>query len=136
MIKRVHHIGIAVKNLEESVALFERLLGIKAHIEAAPCQKVSEAIFKIGDDVEINLLEPTGPDSSVAKFLERRGEGLHHIALEVDDINTELRVMEANGVQLIDKKGRDGVAGQIGFLHPKSVNGVLVELVQPRCEGE
>ena len=136
MIKRVHHIGIAVNNLSESVALFERLLGIKARVEAAPCQKVTEAVFKLGEGVEINLLEPMGPDSSVAKFLERRGEGLHHIAFEVDDVNRELKAMEGKGVQLIDKEGREGVAGKIGFLHPKSVNGVLVELVQPREEGE
>lgn len=132
MIKRVHHIGIAVNNIKESAALFEKLLGVKAHIQGAPCQKVTEALFKIGNEVEINLLEPTGPDSAVAKFLEKRGEGLHHIALEVDDINRELTAMEKKGFQLIDKEGRDGVAGQIGFLHPKSVNGVLVELVQPR----
>ena len=136
MIKRVHHIGIAVNNLKESAALFEKLLGIKAHIEEVSSQKVSEASFKIGGEVEIDLLEPTGPDSAVAKFLEKRGEGLHHIALEVDDINAELKVMEKQGIQLIDKEGREGVAGQIGFLHPKSVNGVLVELVQPRKKGK
>jgi methylmalonyl-CoA/ethylmalonyl-CoA epimerase len=135
MIKRVHHIGIAVNNLTESVPLFEKLLGIKAHVEGAPCQKVTEARFKIGDEVEINLLEPMGPDSAVAKFLEKRGEGLHHLALEVDDINSELKKMEQQGFQLIDKEGRDGVAGQIGFIHPKSVNGVLVELVQPKDKG-
>jgi methylmalonyl-CoA/ethylmalonyl-CoA epimerase len=132
MIKRVHHIGIAVNNLKESVALFEKVLGVKAHIEGAPCQKVTEARFKIGEGVEINLLEPMGPDSTVAKFLEKRGEGLHHIALETDDVNAELKKMEKKGIQLIDKEGREGVAGQIGFLHPKSVNGVLVELVEPR----
>ena len=136
MIKRVHHVGIAVNNLQESVALFERLLGLKAHIEEAPCQRVTEAIFKIGDEVEIDLLEPMGPDSAVAKFLEKRGEGLHHIALEVDDIDADLAAMEGKGVQLIDKQGREGVAGKIAFLHPKSVNGVLVELVQPEKEGE
>ena len=136
MIKRVHHIGIAVNSLKESVPLFEKLLGIKAHIEATPCQNVREAVFKIGGEVEINLVEPTGPDSAVAKFLAKRGEGLHHIALEVDDISTELQVMEKRGFQLIDKEGREGVVGQIGFLHPKSVNGVLVELVQPRKKGE
>ena len=135
MIKRVHHIGIAVKNLEESVALFENLLGVKPHLEEAPCQKVNEAVFVVGDGMEIDLLEPTGPDSAVAKFLESRGEGLHHIALEVDDINHELKAMEKKGFRLIDEDGREGVAGQIGFLHPKSVNGVLVELLQPR-EGE
>jgi methylmalonyl-CoA/ethylmalonyl-CoA epimerase len=132
MIKRVHHIGIAVNNLKESAALFEQMLGIKAHIQDVASQQVTEAVFKIGDGVEINLLEPMGPDSTVAKFLEKRGEGLHHIALEVDDINAGLKVMEKQGIQLIDKEGRDGAAGQIGFLHPKSLHGVLVELVQPR----
>lgn len=133
MIKKVHHIGIAVKDLQKSLALFERILGIKpASIEDAPCQNVSEAIFKVGDGMEIDLLEPTNPDSAVARFLERRGEGLHHICFEVDDVDKELKVMEANGVELIDKEGRDGLAGKIGFLHPRSVNGVLVELVQPR----
>ncbi|MHB8105690.1 MAG: methylmalonyl-CoA epimerase [Dehalococcoidales bacterium] len=132
MIKRVHHIAIAVNNLKESVVTFEKMLGIKAHIQPAPDQSVTEACFKIGGEVEINLLEPMGPDSAVAKFLEKRGEGLHHIALEVDNINGELKAMEQKGFQLIDKEGRDGVAGKIGFLHPKSVSGVLVELVQPR----
>lgn len=136
MIKRVHHIGISVNNLKESAALFERLLGLKAHIEDAPCQQVSEAVFKFGEGAELDLLEPTGTDSAVAKFLERRGEGLHHIALEVDNIDSELKAMEEKGVQLIDKQGREGVAGRIGFLHPKSLNGVLIELVQPREEGE
>jgi len=132
MIKKVHHIGIAVNNLEESMAVFESLLGVKPHIEEASSQKVNEAVFEVGDGMEIDLLEPTGPDSAVAKFLENRGEGLHHIALEVDDINGELKNMEKKGFRLIDEEGRAGVAGQIGFLHPKSVHGVLVELLQPR----
>jgi len=135
MIKKVHHIGIAVNNLKESVALFEKLLGVKAHIEEAPCQRVTEAVFQVGEGIEIDLLEPMGPDSAVAKFLEKRGEGLHHIALEVDDIDAVLKEMEEKGVRLIDKEGREGVAGKIAFLHPKSVNGVLVELVQPREGG-
>ncbi len=134
MIKKVHHIGIAVNNLKESAAIFERLLGIKAHIEGAPCQRVTEAIFQVGEGVEIDLLEPAGPESTVAKFLEKRGEGLHHIALEVDDIDADLKEMEGKGVRLIDKEGREGVAGKIAFLHPKSVSGVLIELVQPRGE--
>jgi len=135
MIKKVHHVAIAVKDLRESMALFERVLGLKpAAIEDAPCQKVSEAIYKVGEGIEIDLMEPTGPDSAVAKFLEKRGEGLHHIAFEVDDVDAALKVMEERGVELIDREGRDGVAGKIGFLHPKSVNGVLVELLQPRCE--
>ena len=137
MIKKVHHIGIAVKDLKESVALFERILRLKpVSIEDAPCEKVSEAIFEVGEGMEIDLIEPTGPDSAVAKFLERRGEGLHHICFEVDDVDAELKAMEEKGVQLIDRQGRDGVAGKIAFLHPKSVNGVLVELVQPGGGGE
>jgi methylmalonyl-CoA epimerase len=131
MIKRVHHIGIAVNNLKESAALFEKVLGVKVHFESAPCQKVSEAVFKIGKGAEIDLLEPTGPESAVAKYLEKRGEGLHHIALEVDNVDKELKACEGKGIQLIDKEGREGVAGQIGFLHPKSLSGVLTELVQP-----
>jgi len=137
MIKRVHHIGIAVKNLKESIALFERVLGLKpSAIEDVPCQQVSEAIYRVGEGIEIDLLEPSGPDSAVARFLERRGEGLHHVCFEVDDVNAELKKMEEKGVELIDHEGRDGVAGKIAFIHPKSVNGVLVELVQPGNEGE
>ena len=132
MIKRVHHIAIAVKSLEESIPVFEKLLGVKAEVTSVTSQRVTEARFPVGDGVEINLVEPMGPDSTVASFLEKRGEGLHHIAFEVDNINEGLKEMEAKDFRLIDKEGREGAAGQIGFLHPKSVNGVLVELVQPR----
>jgi methylmalonyl-CoA epimerase len=131
MIKRVHHIGIAVSNLKESAALFEKVLGTRAHYHSALSQKVNEAAFKIGKGAEIDLLEPIGPESAVAKYLEKRGEGLHHIALEVDNINDELKAAEGKGIQLIDKEAREGVAGQIGFLHPKSLSGVMIELVQP-----
>ena len=135
MIKKVHHIGIAVKDLKESVALFEKLLDTKAHVTEVSGQQVTEAVFKLGDGAEIDLLEATGPESAIAKFLESRGEGLHHIALEVDDVDTELKSAAEKGVRLIDKEGREGAAGQIGFLHPKSVSGVLVELVQVREGG-
>jgi methylmalonyl-CoA epimerase len=134
MIKKVHHIAIAVNNLEESVALFEKLLGVTAHIAAVPAQKVVEARFLLGDGAEINLVAPDSPESTIAAFLEKRGEGLHHVALEVADVDAALADMEGKGVRLIDKTGREGAAGQIGFLHPKSLNGVLVELVQPRKE--
>lgn len=131
MIKRVHHIGIAVNNLKESAALFEKVLGVKAQIHSVSSQKVNEAAFKIGNSAEIDLLEPMGPESAVAKYLEKRGEGLHHIALEVDNVDNELKAAESKGIQLIDKEGREGAAGQIGFLHPKSLSGVMIELVQP-----
>ena len=136
MIKKIHHIGIAVNNLEESAALFEQLLGIKPHLEAVPSQQVNEAVFEVGGGMEIDLVAPTGPDSAVAKYLGSRGEGLHHIAFEVDDINSELKALEKKGFRLIDEEGREGVAGQIGFLHPKSVSRVLVELLQPREGGQ
>ena len=132
MIKQIQHIGIAVNNLKESAALFERLLGIKPYLEAVPSQKVNEAVFKVGEGMEIDLVAPMGPDSTVAKFLASRGEGLHHIAFEVDDIDDELKAMEKKDFRLIDREGWEGVTGQIGFLHPKSVNGVLVELLQPQ----
>jgi len=132
MIERVHHIAIAVCNLEESVALFEKMLGVKAHIAAVPAQKVVEARLRVGDGAEINLVAADGPESTIAGFIEKRGEGLHHIALEVDDVEAALSEVEAKGIRLIDRTGREGAAGRIGFLHPKSLNGVLVELVQPR----
>jgi methylmalonyl-CoA epimerase len=132
MIKRVHHIAIAVSNLDESIALFEKLLGVKAQVTTVASQQVTEARFQVGDGAEINLVAPAGPGSTVAAFLEKRGEGLHHVALEVDDVDAALQAMADQGVRLIDNEGREGAAGQIGFLHPKSVNGVLVELVQPR----
>lgn len=132
MIERVHHIAIAVSNLEESVALFEKMLGVKAHITAVPAQQVVEARFQVGDGAEINLVAADGPGSTIAAFIEKRGEGLHHVAFEVDDVDAALKETEEQGIRLIDRTGREGAAGQIGFLHPKSLNGVLVEFVQPR----
>jgi len=130
MLKRIDHISVAVKNLNEAVSTFENLFCLKpSKVEEVPDQGVKAAIIPIGD-TEIELLEPTNPDGGVAKFLERRGEGIHHICLEVDDTDEELKRLEAKGVQLIDKQGRKGLAGKIGFIHPKSVNGILIELAQ------
>ncbi len=130
MIKKVDHISIAVKNLDEGLKTFENLLGIKSsHIEEVPDQGIKAAMIMVGD-VEIELIEPTTADSGVAKFLEKKGEGIHHICLEVDDVDKELESMAAKGIELIDKQGRKGLAGKIGFLHPKSTRGVLVELAQ------
>ena len=130
MIKKVNHVAIAVKNLDEGLKTFENLLGIKAaHVQEVPDQKIKAAMFHVGN-MEIELIQPTAPDTGVAKFLESRGEGVHHICLEVDDVDNELQEMAAKGIELIDKKGRMGLAGKIGFLHPKSAKGVLVELAQ------
>ena len=132
MIKRLHHVAIAVNNLEESVALYERILGIKLFsIEDIPGQNLRAAVFKVGEEVGIELLQPTEPDSGVARFLESRGQGLHHICFEVDEVDEELKAMAEKGIELIDRQGRTGISGKIGFLHPKSTHGVLIELVQP-----
>ncbi len=130
MIKKVDHVAIVVSNIEEGLKLYENLLGIKpSHIEEIPDQKVRSAMIVIGD-VDIELIEPTSSDSGVAKFLEKKGEGIHHISFEVDDVDKELESMAARGVELIDKQGRKGMAGKIGFLHPRSARGVLIELAQ------
>lgn len=130
MIKRIDHVAIIVKNLDESLALFGKLYNLKAtRIEKIADQGVRSALVPVGDG-EIELIEPIDPSSGVAKFLEKRGEGLHHISLEVDDVDQELKAMEKRGAELIDKKGRPGMAGKIAFLHPRSTRGVLVELSQ------
>ena len=130
MIKRVDHVAIAVKNLDEALKTFENLLGHKAaQVKEVPDQKIKAAMIHVGD-VEIELIQPTDPGTGVAKFLESKGEGVHHICFEVDDVDKELQAMAAKGVETIDKKGRPGLAGKIGFLHPKSTKGVLIELAQ------
>ncbi len=130
MIKKVDHIAIAVKNLDEGLKAYEDLLGIKSsHTEEIPDQGIKAALIVLGD-LEIELIEPIRPDTGVAKFLENKGEGIHHICFEVDDVDKELESLAAKGVQLIDKQGRKGLAGKIGFIHPRSTKGVLIELAQ------
>ncbi|MBN2463846.1 MAG: methylmalonyl-CoA epimerase [Dehalococcoidia bacterium] len=131
MIKKVHHVAIAVKNLDEALQLYDDLFGAKpSKIEILPQQGVKAALLPMSEGGEIELLEPIDPQSGVAKFLESRGEGIHHICLEVENVDQELCTLADKGVQLIDKKGRTGLAGKVGFLHPKSTKGVLIELVQ------
>jgi methylmalonyl-CoA/ethylmalonyl-CoA epimerase len=130
MIKSVNHVAIAVKNLDEALKTFENLLGHKAaQVKEVPEQKVKAAMIHVGD-VEIELIQPTDPGTGVAKFLESKGEGIHHICFEVDDVDKELQAMAAKGIDTLDKKGRPGLAGKVGFLHPRSANGVLIELAQ------
>ncbi|MBI2450262.1 MAG: methylmalonyl-CoA epimerase [Candidatus Nealsonbacteria bacterium] len=121
MIKRVDHIALAVKNLDETLKVWHNLFGLKpSKIEIVPEQKVKAAILRVGR-VKIELLEPVDSESTITKFLEKKGEGLHHIAFEVDKINEEI---------IIGKKVRNGLVGKVGFIHPKDTSGVLVELVQ------
>ena len=130
-LKNIDHIGIAVANMQESLSFWEASLGIEVNgIEEVTEQHVRTAFLPVGG-TEIELLEPTSPDSSVAKFIEKRGEGLHHIAIRVDDIEASLVELKAKGIQLIDETPRDGADGtRVAFVHPKSTHGVLLELCE------
>ena len=131
MIKKVHHVAIAVKNLDEALQLYDNLFGAKpSKIETIQQQGVKAALLPMTEGGEIELLEPIDPQSGVAKFLESRGEGIHHICFEVENIDQELCTLADKGAQLLDKQGRPGLAGKVGFIHPKSTKGVLIELVQ------
>ncbi|MHB8071897.1 MAG: methylmalonyl-CoA epimerase [Candidatus Cryosericum sp.] len=127
----IDHVGIAVSNLTESLAFWQSALGIELHgIEEVAEQKVRTAFLPVGG-TEIELLEPTGPDSPIAKFIEKRGEGLHHVAIRVDNIDEALAELKAKGVQLIDEVPRRGAGGaRIAFVHPKATHGVLLELCE------
>jgi methylmalonyl-CoA/ethylmalonyl-CoA epimerase len=125
---RIDHIGIAVKSIEEARKFYEDVLEQECYkIEEVPDQKVRTAFFKLGE-VKLELLEPTDPESPVAKFIEKRGPGLHHIAYLVQNVNEALTVAHSRDVVLIDELSRKGADGMdIGFLHPKSTGGVLTE---------
>ncbi|MDR2147837.1 MAG: methylmalonyl-CoA epimerase [Tannerella sp.] len=127
-ISHIEHIGIAVKSIDERLPYYENVLGLKCYsIEEVADQKVKTAFFKVGQ-TKIELLEPTSEDSPVAKFLEKRGEGVHHIAYAVPDVQEALDEVAEKGVQLIDKAPRKGAEGlQIAFMHPKSTGSVLTE---------
>ncbi len=130
MLKKVNHIGIAVRSIEEAKRFYE-VMGLQVEgYEVVEEQKVKVAFVPVGE-TRIELLEPTSEDSPVAKFIAKRGEGIHHIAFEVDDIEKALEVLKENGVRLIDEEPRRGAHGtRIAFLHPKSTNGVLIEICQ------
>ena len=127
----IEHIGIAVKNLEESIKYYEDILGLKCYsIEEVKDQKVKTAFFKIGQ-TKIELLESTEPDGPIGKFIEKKGEGIHHLAFHVNGLQDALKEVEGKGIKLIDTQPRKGAEGlNIGFLHPKSTNGVLTELCE------
>jgi len=124
----IEHIGIAVKNLEESIEYYEKVLGLSCYaIEEVADQKVKTAFFKVGD-TKIELLESTDPEGPIGKFIEKKGPGIHHLAFAMPDVGKALMDAEKSGVQLIDKVPRSGAEGlKIGFLHPKSTGGVLTE---------
>lgn len=131
MVGKVDHIGIAVKNMEEALKFYEDVLGIKCVAqEVVEEQKVRTAFLPIGD-TEVELLESTSEDGPIAKFIEKKGEGIQHIAYKVDDIEKALEELKEKGIKLIDEKPRIGAGGaKIAFLHPKSTFGVLIEICQ------
>ena len=131
----IEHIGIAVTNLAASVAFYEQVFGLKCYnIEEVPDQKVRTAFFRIGQ-TKIELLESTDPEGPIAKFIEKKGEGIHHIAFAVENIDDKLRQADKKGVRLIDANPRKGAEGlNIAFLRPKSTGGVLIELCEHKTK--
>jgi lactoylglutathione lyase/methylmalonyl-CoA/ethylmalonyl-CoA epimerase len=128
---RIAHIGIAVKDAEAALRIYQEVLGLEpSHVETVESQNVKTIHIPIGDS-SIELLESTSPDGVISRFIEKRGEGIHHIAIEVSDISGMLEKMKAAGFRVIDEKPRQGANNMlIAFIHPKSTNGVLLELCQ------
>ncbi len=141
MLLRIDHVGIACRNLEEAVARYESLFGLTvASREENAEQGVREAMLRVGEGAGgptwVQLLEPTGPDTPVGRFLARRGEGLHHVAYAVADIRAALATLGGTGIRLLDEQPRHGSMGaSIAFLHPGDLGGVLTELVEPAIRG-
>jgi len=132
-IQKIDHLGIAVKSIEAALPYYEKALGLKCeHIEEVPSQKVRTAFFACGD-VHLELLEPTDPESTIAKFIADKGEGIHHIAFATTDITGQLGQAKEAGIRLIHEVPFDGAGGKlVAFLHPKSTLGVLTEFCQPK----
>ena len=133
MMDKIEHLGIAVKNLETSNALFEALLNVAPYkMEEVASEGVKTSFFQVGES-KIELLEASKPDSAIAKFIEKKGEGIHHIAYAVKDIRAEMARLEKEGFTLLNKEPKEGADNKlVCFLHPKTTNGVLVELCQDR----
>ena len=131
----IEHIGIAVRSLDETIPFYEKLLGTKCYaIEEVKDQKVRTAFFKIGQS-KIELLESTDPEGPIEKYIEKRGEGIHHIAYAVEDVESHLKEAAEIGIRLIDKQSRRGAEGlDIAFLHPKSTFGVLTEFCEDKSK--
>ena len=131
MIEKIHHVGIAVHSLDKALEFYRDTFGLHVHASAeVQDQGVRAALLTIGQS-EIELLQPLSPESPVGRFLERKGEGLHHVCFQTPDVDSELEELKAKGVELVDQKPRRGLAGMICFLHPKASRGVLVELATP-----
>jgi methylmalonyl-CoA/ethylmalonyl-CoA epimerase len=135
MFDRIDHVGVAVSDLDAATALYERTLGMPmAHRERVESQGVEAALLDVGDG-HVELLQPLGADTAVGKFIERRGEGLHHVAYAVEDIEATLERLRGAGLELIDEQPRVGIRGsRVAFVHPKATGSVLTEIVEPAEE--
>lgn len=131
MIRKIDHIGIAVSSLEAHIPFYKDVLKLEYRgTEIVADQKVRLAVFRVGE-VNLELLEPTAPDSPIAGFIEKRGEGVHHLAYQVDEIEAQIQSLKAAGIEMLDQKPRGGAHGsRIAFLHPKSSGRILTELTQ------
>ena len=129
-VNHIDHVGIAVKDIEAALEFFRQVFGTPpAQVEELADQGVRATLIQVGQ-TRLELLEPLTPESAVGRFIERRGEGLHHLALNVSDISGKLKTLEDRGIRLVDKEPREGLSGTIAFIHPASVFGVLTELVE------
>ncbi|MDO8567721.1 MAG: methylmalonyl-CoA epimerase [Dehalococcoidales bacterium] len=127
MYRGVSHIGIAVKDLKEAASAYSALRTSASPVHHMPDM---DAIMLAVGDSHLELMSPTNPEGPVGKFIESRGEGIHHICLEVDDIDKEIAALSAQGVRMVDKVARPGIEGKVAFIHPRAMNGVLIELLQ------
>jgi methylmalonyl-CoA/ethylmalonyl-CoA epimerase len=135
MFSRIDHVGVAVSDLDAAIALYEETFAMPlAHRETVESQGVEAVLLDVGDG-HVELLQPLGPDTVVGRFIERRGEGLHHVAYAVEDIDAALEELRSAGVELIDEEARIGIRGsRVAFLHPKATRSVLTELVEAAAE--
>ena len=128
----IDHVGVAVKDINEALKVFQDLFGAEpSPVEELADQGVLATLIQVGE-TRLELLQPLSDDSAVGRFIERRGEGLHHLALNVSDIGVKLTLLDAKGVSLVDREPREGLSGTIAFIHPRSVFGVLTELVESK----
>ena len=131
MLKKINHIAVAVNNVEEAAKFYEQVLGLKlTGVEVVTAQKTKVGFFKIGES-NIELVQPAEPDSPLVKFLETKGQGIHHICFEVEDVEAEVKAYLEKGATMVDQKPRPGAHNtKVAFVHPKSSNGVLIELCE------